>query len=642
MSLTASRGRSLRSDLEMSSANNLKPSNVGQKKIKQFSTRSRSKSAASFKGLNKLRRVLTHDGTYEVEDYTQQRPDVMKKSKSSDSLSRKRAISGLSMTALGKAKSNTGLSNLNSGNTPGTLYGGLKPQRRDSKKAVLQQRDGDEMFDDQSTTDEEVEYFTDEEEELHQHEQHPRPLQEESEDDEITLDDHKNDLQRPEPSQENDDFSRNSSNRTLMNQLSYKVPSNLRNENEDRIDQTNDEDDIISANSNFDMVAHSLIRHGPSARDQDNIYNIGNQEANTANKNGNTNNSDQYVPSMILSQSTGVEKHFDNLVNGGVIPEGLPLSNMNGNGKPHSNNFNYINNDFADSIKSADDSISAKVNQPKNDFSTSISSLSSHLHKPPTGNNSSRLNPLPHHRNSQSSLASNSTHSLNGELNHQKSGRLDSLANFNNFSKFLQSDSSGVESRTQQKMWLQRENSIMDLSAQNSNSDSAFLASNIEVKKEFERISREYTNVRRFSNPVNESLNRIATKNRIDIKKQRNGPQAGDDISKIFKNGNSKEKKTFQELYRQSSSRDIDIQKTLTKIWNDESAKFNKSSSVFNANDHDSNGSFSSVRPHARHSIRSHNGSSSSSKHQRTISSLQPTTRAVHRRMENAINQQRL
>ncbi len=62
--------------------------------------------------------------------------------------------------------------------------------------------------------------------------------------------------------------------------------------------------------------------------------------------------------------------------------------------------------------------------------------------------------------------------------------------------------------RTQQRLWLQRENSIMDLSNQASRLSLYSYSTNIQDKMEFERLSREYLTVRRYWNPVVKSLKR--------------------------------------------------------------------------------------------------------------------------------------
>lgn len=73
-----------------------------------------------------------------------------------------------------------------------------------------------------------------------------------------------------------------------------------------------------------------------------------------------------------------------------------------------------------------------------------------------------------------------------------------------NFSQFLKSSGSNIETRTQQKLWLQRENSLLDVS-QLQNSPPV----NPHVRREFERVSREFVNVRRFVNPLTDAVRRV-------------------------------------------------------------------------------------------------------------------------------------
>lgn len=180
----------------------------------------------------------------------------------------------------------------------------------------------------------------------------------------------------------------------------------------------------------------------------------------------------------------------------------------------------------------------------------------------------------------------------------------------------------------------------MDLSANNSGADTIFLASNIEVKREFERISREYTNVRRFSNPLNASLNRVVPRSKIEVKKHRSPFSQGDELSKVFKNEFSKDAKTFKEFCRENLNQKLDIDRVLARIWNQESEDFNKESELLGDNEPEGASSMpAGQRTHNRHSLRN-NGPNSNTNHLRTVSSLQPTTRAVHRRMESALGQQ--
>ena len=687
---------------------------LNNKKVKQFSTRSRSKSNASFKGLNKLRKVSSHDGTYEMTNGVHNNA-TMKKSKSSDSLSRRRAISGLSMTALTRTKSNPGTT------APTTLsnsYGGLKPMRRPSSKSVLELHDGDELYEEDSTTDEEVEYFTDEEENY-------VGRQGKAQDEEDSA---PRSVDKPvsyvAPAPVDDSFSRQSSMKTLTNQPSYKPPSSLTNKS-----SIGSDNDLISNNSvnntgNYKNIENGDIIHDPNHMDEcvqglekrgqllqsnesmneeqptegmegeevtavqvhreqnredrddgddkeaeeggegegegegedANQYYFQGQPGSNEHRQSNA-SKEQYVPSMILSQSTGIERHFahppsvqNSLGNRFSVQEDETGDYINE--QAQGNRFQYINSDLASSLKSNETKDLVSNNNPKNDFSTSISSLSNHLQRPTTVGSAVRVNPLLNRRTSQNSLLRSTAKSRTPFLAETTSStathltnRTDTSSNFNNFSQFLQSDNGGAESRTQQKLWLQRENSILDLSAQNPTTDSIFLASNIEVKREFERISREYTNVRRFCNPLNESLIRISSHNEIEIRKHRTSPSQTDELSStVF--GSYKDKKTFEDLHPQTSNRIVEIQRILAKIWNEESVDFNRDYNPTNNGDNDNNNIINGNKfqnsLNARHSRRGQNSMTNLQQHQRTINSLQPTTRAVHRRMENALNQQRL
>ncbi|SCU88370.1 LAMI_0D09846g1_1 [Lachancea mirantina] len=617
------------------------------KKVRQFTTRSRSKSAASFKGLNKLRRVLTHDGTYEPEENYPRRSDSIKKSKSSDSLTRRRAISALSMTTLGKSRNTTGAAfNANNGTSgPSSPGVGLKPQRRHSVKSVLELREGEEMYDDQSTTDEEVEYFTDEED-GHEKETELRCNtrdEDERRSDERTVHEDLGSNEAADIDESSDTSSRQSSNKTLMNpQLSYKPPCNLLQENEDRIDQDQDEDTI---NNTDDIVTttNSLRR---DVRNEAEAYLQGLQDSNSfQSKNG---SADNFIPSMILSQSTGVEKHFD-------PPSGTKSSSKIAD-------YHLLNQvksarknmSFADASEKSDYNINGKLSHnnlgsgptagtshsdARSNFSTSISSLTTHLEPQSMANNRAQYMPRSKAAAKPSMLTNSVVSSFSPNLSKGKAG--DFLPNINNFSQFLQSEKGGAESRTQQKLWLQRENSIIDLSSQSSGLSSVFLASNIEVKKEFERISREYVNVRRFNNPLNDSLGRVAPKDRLGARRLNSLPGQEDNMSKFLHMANAKNAKPLLDLIEQNLGHEHDIHQVLSQIWNEETAKFNRDLDTGRDEKSNSysNGAFPSLRRQGRSSLRN-NGGSFPSPHQRMIGSAQPTTRAVNRRMENALNQQ--
>ncbi|SCU84311.1 LADA_0D01002g1_1 [Lachancea dasiensis] len=699
--------------------NNKNTGTISSKKLKQFSTRSRSKSSASFKGLNKLRRVLSHDGSYSTDSDSREKLP-MKKSKSSDSLHRRRAISALNMTTLEKVASHPGNLYQDNSSNSSALLGGIKPVRSGSRKLVLELRDGDELYQDHSTTDDEVEYFTDDDKDattrekngflneqepvasrgLHQkpklesHEGKPQDLSQTSNSQEASS---QNLLEEGKTLMEEDrgdtpqlchedsilgQDRRTDSNKTLRAQPSYGVPSNIRNSagdhisvdhipinadveygqvngssnlvnggnrpSGDRIDQTSNDDDIILAHNNIEPIANSLRRQGPGATRSDPAYGDNDEKySESIPREQGGKELSRFSPVMILSQSTGVEKRFDGSSDFVEASEASAQGLFNDDNDriptfDHSKDkFNYINNDFASSFNSNTNTQRPSSSSVKPNFSTSISSLSSHLARP---SQAAEKNPntFLHQRAPLSTpgLKSTGRPALDSKISHNR--QPDSLSNFNNFSKFLQAESSGTESRTQQKLWLQRESSILDLSSHSSSSDSMFLASNIEVKREFERISREFTNVRRFSNPVTASLLRVVPKNKLDVKKHRATIPQSDELSKVFRGDNSRTRKTFQEFCQQNLNHSVDINWVLTKIWNEDSAEFSKGPDSPSDNDSENSSlSYGSRRSQTRSNLRSqYGGQSNGFSHQRTVGSVQPTTRAVHRRMESALSQQ--
>ena len=350
--------------------------------------------------------------------------------------------------------------------------------------------------------------------------------------------------------------------------------------------------------------------------------------------------SEQYVPDMILSQSTGMEKRFDQLsrqsslawINTSDHPaeRGVKIQN------DKSNTFNYINQDLAASIK--EETIDESVQQQqqlimlqkqkqqhkatKSDFSTSISSLTSHLTRPVSRDHMLRGGPSSQSRNGQPSLYKQPSFNENEVSN-----------SMTDFSSFLQYADVGGDSRTQQKLWLQRENSIQDLTSQNVFSDSIFLAANVEVRREFERISREYTNVRRFSNPLVESISRISQQQSIEIHKHKKTTPSK--LSGNFynvDNGKTKITKLGESL---PSGSKMEVQRILTKLWNTSTQEFHKDENpLMNRGSEllasQTSGTYRSMRP----------SRIASSQHQRAVNSLHPTTRAVNRRMEYVLGQQ--
>ncbi|AET37988.1 Tco89p Ecym_2241 [Eremothecium cymbalariae DBVPG len=689
MSSGASRGRSSRTEAEMnaqiphiSTPHNYTSSvKARNKRLKQFSTRSRSRSNANFKGLLNLHRTTSHDGTfYRADGDSGSNNNNVKRTRSYDSLSRRKAISILSMTALTRTGSHPdqGIVNSVSGNGSNTL----RSLRRSRSKSILDLYEAAEIYENHSTPEEEVEYFSEEnndDEEAEEQGQEGGEDEEEEDGDvygqmgesavgdtmESLCDDAElkvaeTDSKQPNSIPGSDEPSRPDSSRTLTKvQLSYKPPSNLRNtlldgnDEDDRIEHdktVNDndriirgDDDLLDAKHAIVETGHSLQRHGPTIVGNGDVEFCDSEEDkhNTKNESILDEQSEQYVPDMILSQSTGVERHFNHTLSrqnslashGAMIENGI-YENPNYN---HNSKFDYINSDLSSSIKSNDIKGDDK---PVKKFSTSISSLTSNLQgRPPTAPRSGpRPNNLLTQRHTQNALLRNQQPSflLDSYPNINSHRHGSNVGPFNNFSQFLQSGDQGTESRTQQKLWLQRESSFLDLSAQSSSSDSIFLASNIEIRREFERISREYMNVRRFGNPLNDAMTRVITQHKIDVRKHNNkiSPPVSDTTSGSLFGSYQRNMKTFNELHPDVWNRELEIQQILATIWNENAAEFNKDTNPLNAK-------CPFLQQSTNISSRTRN-TNTPHHNQRLINSLQPTTRAVNRRMEAAINQQRL
>lgn len=178
----------------------------------------------------------------------------------------------------------------------------------------------------------------------------------------------------------------------------------------------------------------------------------------------------QYYQNMILSQSTGAIRAFSDQ------PFQNSLLNLN-----RQNHIEYIHsNDKISSINSQNYSNIKNSNNSLKQFTVNPSNLA-------TSHESSMLS-----FRAEPGLALTSLPSKDGTPN--------------NFNSFIKNSNTNIETRTQQKLWLQRESSLLDLSMLNS--------SNPQIRREFERMSREYLNARRFSNPVIDSVKRISIENK--------------------------------------------------------------------------------------------------------------------------------
>lgn len=200
----------------------------------------------------------------------------------------------------------------------------------------------------------------------------------------------------------------------------------------------------------------------------------------------------------ILSQSTGMERTMvpnESIVNGSNYQEERPeLANVS---RYPSRNLNQI-------PESESDSYVTMERRGTRDESMGSYSSSNLIFQP-----------------SSTNIARQYNQQVSQEPYAERAGHLDTngsstsvAADFSrNFRDFLDKTPE-AETRTQFKLWLQRENSILDLGQANKN----YYINNAQFRTEFEKFAREYLNVRRNVNPVLGSLKRLEILDKSIIK----------------------------------------------------------------------------------------------------------------------------
>ncbi|VEU22547.1 DEKNAAC103325 [Brettanomyces naardenensis] len=146
-----------------------------------------------------------------------------------------------------------------------------------------------------------------------------------------------------------------------------------------------------------------------------------------------------------------------------------------------------------------------------------------------------------------------STHSMkaantDGSADVSKPAQDDSFAN--NFNSYLATNQPKSDSRTQQRLWLQRENinSLVDLSDSNNP-----FTTNV-TRLEYEKLSREYLSIRRFSSPVVKSLTKVENMPLLEIQKKRVDDSKQESNSGSSFNGDFKEyEKRVAALWKKNS-----------------------------------------------------------------------------------------
>lgn len=469
-------------------------------------------------------------------------------------------------------------------------------------------------------------------------------------------------------------------------------------------------------------IQNSLIKdnnNGNKANNNDNNDNVSNNDNN--NLNNDNNNIDESEKNKQNRSHNSIQRDF--------IPDFDKIDEDKQNSSTNCNNQDTINNNNYDNINRIPANSIDEVQKRKSSFSNSFSSLTNNLQRADAAaaanannkllNNNVNSNVRPNlaeisngHKGSSNSIKRNfasqqsplrnetqeSKHTINAPslLSQLSTPKANNVNNYNNqyngkstgnaskidnFSQFLKTEGMDGDSRTQRKLWLQRENSILDLNLQSDNVDAIFMATNVNVKRQFERITQEYTNVRRFCNPVDSALSRFeknqkglitnSTSNKTTIK-HGNPTREMDGLAQSLVAQNN----SYYDMYGTSDNRNVNdklsnnnveemldtnqnakLQRIINNIWKQESLNFNDEVNPLNRNANASTNNgvgesnsanmrpsyFNSTSSHqaaltaARHSLRNAMESGINLHHQqRTINSLQPSTRAVNRRMESS------
>ncbi|CCH57987.1 hypothetical protein TBLA_0A01860 [Henningerozyma blattae CBS 6284] len=382
-------------------------------------------------------------------------------------------------------------------------------------------------------------------------------------------------------------------------------------------------------------------------------------------------NDEKYIPSMILSQSTGVErrfenppsitnslnKNFNNLDDTRSIVKEISNKDNNKLDTDSNTNRNMQNQNITISENNKFKTISkqdnfktqqrGQVNQnssnyiSKNDLNkTTLSEKAGNVDLSRQTNNISTRESLFAGPNKLDKAADQSIKKKEDSILQKEHNRSSLIStgnsaqkstSFNNFTQFLKEDlENDGDSRTQKKLWLQRESSILDLTAQNNDSTSLFTATNIEVKREFERISHEYTNIRRFDNPLKEGISRLTANEKIYLGKSNTDVKSQGFRSNLFSGFNNQTKRT-DDFFNNSEL--AQLNRILSSIWKEETINFQSQSNPLEKGSIPNQGQH--MAQHNRTSMRGILGQNSGMHNQRSINSIQPTTRAVNRRIEN-------
>jgi len=501
------------------------PKQQQERKPKQFSARSHSRSASYGRNLNKLGRITSSE-------QINHRP-TLNRSKSTDG------------TLGRKNRSFTKLTGLH----PLSRTRSHQPALRGGKVVLELHKEQDSSDDENVDVDKKSDEKSDHEEEEEE---------EEEEVDEFSDDEPQTQQQNQPPSQV---------------QLSYKAPpqfshasvpknSSFSSEPTESQSQQNPpqlqpqistsqdkiENSIKLDPTRLETEASKLNLNDPSDK-IDNVNNDSSKQAKQQSISQYKENLSQYYQNMILSQSTGLVRDFGDQ----PFMNSLVQDQMNqGNNQ---NSLQYIH---------SNDHISGSIGNLR-----STSSSSNSLRQFTMQNQANNHVPS----NESSSMLSFRTKEPTGIMMtpaavNNRTPRESAAGTPNNFNQFLKMSNSNIETRTQQKLWLQRENSLLDLPSASGNN-----ANNPQLRRDFERVSREFVNVRRFSNPCVESIKRVGS---LRVPKTSNGNVNGSG------NGNGNAPMNLSNTKYIKNVQSNDFQAKLFKLWIDGESTGNRRSNQSN------------------------------------------------------------
>lgn len=353
-------------------------------------------------------------------------------------------------------------------------------------------------------------------------------------------------------------------------------------------------------------------------------------------------NSNMYGGSLLLSQSTGLTRKINSAYNNNSSASPILTHKA---ADTHESSMGSTNSESVSGISfkaNPMDNVNNLQNNVAEPIITNKNVVQDNSYQP----NQTIFNNL--QRNNQAQSSYNKVNGQNGSSSNN------AISNDQSLQSYLQQANQpqhNIETRTQQRLWLQRENSLMDVvnvdpnrsnfsslslnnmmfahnynqSQQNirdisqpsnqatgpvtpqseaspyemshNNSVNAITTNNapqpgndhsnsmsninglltmvqnshqnsIQSRTEFERLNREYLNVRRHLNPIGESLNRVEEimKNTKDIKVvKKNSHKKSLSVSSV--NSNSTNANTFKEFSPSFQEKEQEISSTLNKLW---------------------------------------------------------------------------